>query len=93
MTLSVLAVFDRKTASFDNPFTLLHPGEGIRQFEHLMKDTNTKFGKNPEDFVLMKIGEFDISLGTFQNVSPHINLAGGIQDGGSRKTNKVRNKN
>lgn len=79
MNLSVLAVFDRKTASFEQPFTLVHPGEGIRQFEHLVKNPETKFGKNPEDFVLMKIGEFDTDLGEFKNIQPHVNLSGGLQ--------------
>lgn len=78
--LQVLSVFDTKTASFDKPFTMVHAGEGIRQFEHLLKDPNTKFGMNPEDFILTQIAIFDPNNGTFENCSPQIQLVGGAQE-------------
>lgn len=59
----ICAVKDKKTGLFDRIFTVRHAGEAIREFETICKDTNTKFGKNPEDFDLYQIGTMDYQSG------------------------------
>lgn len=74
----LVAVFDKKTALFDPPFHCRHIGEAIREFDIVRKDPNTKFGKNPEDFDLFQVGEFDEQTGNPIPVTPHVHLSSGV---------------
>lgn len=74
----MLAVYDKKTGLYDNPFIVRHNGDAIREFDHLRKDTNTKFGKNPEDFDLFQIGNYDAASGNVEILQPHTHLASGV---------------
>lgn len=78
MKHAVCAVFDKKTATYDNIFNIRHPGEAIRQWDTLRKNPETKFGKNPEDFDLMQIAWYDDSTGTIEQILPHTHLASGV---------------
>lgn len=78
MKQNAIAVFDKKTALFDNPFFVRHNGDAIRQWDIVRKDETTKFGKNPEDFDLKQIGTYDDETGLFEILSPHIQLASGV---------------
>ncbi|QXP08156.1 MAG: hypothetical protein [Arizlama microvirus] len=74
----VIAVFDKKTGLFDPPFTVRHNGEAVREFGIVKKNPETKFGKNPEDFELFQIGNYNDTLGTFENLTQHVHLDSGI---------------
>ena len=74
----MLAVYDKKTGLYDNPFIVRHNGEAIRGFDHLRKDVNTKFGKNPEDFDLYQIGTYDAQTGNVELITPHTHLLSGV---------------
>lgn len=78
MKLQAVAVFDKKTALYGQPFYVRHLGDAIREWDVVRKDTNNKYGKNPEDFDLKQIGFYDDSNGTFENLSPHTQLASGV---------------
>lgn len=78
MNQSVVAVFDKKTGLYDNPFTVRHVGEAIREWDIVRKDEKTKFGKNPADFDLFKIAEFDYQTGNIAPLAPHLHLASGV---------------
>lgn len=78
MELPVCAVFDKKSGLFDNPFTVRHVAEAVRQWDIVRKDPETKYGKNPEDFDLVNIAEFDVSKGAFKTLQPHRPLASGV---------------
>ena len=41
MKSPMLAVYDKKTGLYDNPFIVRHNGDAIREFDHLRKDTST----------------------------------------------------
>lgn len=73
----ICAVKDKKTGLFDRPFPVRHVGEAIREFQTVCKDTNTKFGKNPEDFDLYQIGEIDYSQGLISLPKP-LQLVSGV---------------
>lgn len=79
MIKKVIAVYDKKTALYDAPFSVRHIGEAIREWETITKDPKTKFGKNPEDFDLFQISEYDDTTGQFQNTIPPLHLGSGIQ--------------
>lgn len=78
MKQPVCAVFDKKTGLYSNPFTLRHIGDAIREFDIIRKDTNTKIGKNPEDFELFQLANFDEELGQFEELKPALHLSSGM---------------
>lgn len=77
MEFPMCAVFDKKTGLYDNPFTVRHVGEAIREWDVVRKNPETKFGKNPEDFDLMEIGVYDASKGLITSTTPKT-LATGV---------------
>jgi len=79
MTRAVIAVYDKKIGLFDPPFTVRHPGEAIREWDIIIKNPETKFGKNPEDFDLFQVGTYDENTGSTTNNTPPTQLASGIQ--------------
>jgi len=74
----VITVFDKKTGLFDRPFVCRHVGEAIREWDMLRKNQETKFGKNPEDFDLYHIGDYDDVTGAITTLQPHNHLATGV---------------
>ena len=52
----IVAIRDLKTGVVSAISSCRHVGEVIREFDLLKKDPNTKFGKHPEDYILLKIG-------------------------------------
>lgn len=78
MKLNVIAVFDKKTALYDQPFTIRHNGDAIRQWDIVRTNQETRYGKNPEDFDLFQIGTYDDETGTFENLTPPTHLASGV---------------
>lgn len=78
MKLPVVAVFDKKMALYERPFTCRMTAEAIREWDMIRKDTSTKIGKNPEDFDLFQIGTYDDEQGTLESVIPKVHLATGV---------------
>lgn len=76
MRMEICSIFDKKTGLYGGPVCVVHVGDAVREFDHLRKDKNTKYGMNPEDFDLMRIGTFDTSLGKFENSQVETLLAG-----------------
>jgi len=77
MQMPVCAVFDKKTGLYENPFVVRHVGEAIREWDFVVKNKETEYGKNPEDFQLMELGSYDFTLGSFVNDTPRT-LATGV---------------
>lgn len=75
----VIAVYDKKIGLFDQPFTVRRQGEAIREWENIVKDPNNRYGKNPEDFDLFHIANYDEVTGVITSVQPHIHLSSGVQ--------------
>lgn len=78
MQLKMVAVFDKKTALYDPPFSVRHTGDAIRQWDIVRADKETKFGKNPEDFDLFEIGTYDDESGKLSNHTPPLHLSSGV---------------
>lgn len=79
MEKPVLAIFDKKIGMFDQPLVVRHLGEGLRDWDHVTKDKNTKYGRNPEDFDLYQIATFNEITGSFSPIQPHLHLQNGVQ--------------
>lgn len=78
MKQPVCAIYDKKTGLFDTPFFVRHNGEAVREWDIVRKDPNTKFGKNPEDFDLFQIANYDFQNGEIVPLKPHTHLGTGI---------------
>lgn len=78
MRHAVCAIYDKKTACFDNIFNVRHPGEAIRQWDIIRKSPENKFGKNPEDFDLFQIAWYEDTSGSIEEIKPHTQLASGV---------------
>lgn len=67
----VYSVFDKKTGSWDNPFTARTHGEAERMFSGALKDNQTLIGQYPEDFSLWHVGTFDPVSGIVGSEKAH----------------------
>lgn len=59
MILKVFAVLDVKVAAYLQPFFMRTAGEAVRAFTGAVNSPETQFGKNPEDYSLFELGEFN----------------------------------
>ena len=59
MDKNLYSIFDKKSATFMQPFVELTDGTATRQCMDLLQNPNTPFSKFPEDFTLMRIGSWD----------------------------------
>lgn len=78
MKLKVISVYDKKTATFAEPFVVRHVGDAIRQWDIVRKNPENKYGKNPEDFDLYQLSEYCDQTGKFEDLSPATQLASGV---------------
>lgn len=74
----MIAVRDLKTGLFDRPFTVRHTAEAIREWDIVRKDPQTKFGKNPADFDLFHIADYEDATGHISPCIPPLHLASGV---------------
>ncbi|AZL82667.1 nonstructural protein [Apis mellifera associated microvirus 60] len=79
MVLKILASYDKKTALYDRPFLVRHVNEALREWDIVCKDQQTKYGKNPEDFDLYLVGQFDDETGEVIPGKPQ-HLSSGVQE-------------
>ncbi len=60
MRLLAFAVYDAKAGAYLRPFFANSAGEAIRSFGDAV-NSDTPFGKHPEDYTLFAVGSFDDS--------------------------------
>lgn len=63
-TLKVYTIRDAKAEAYLAPFTFRTDGEAIRAFGDSVEKPGTSLHDHPEDYFLVRIGEFDIEKGT-----------------------------
>lgn len=63
MILKIYTIHDRAAEAFLAPFFLHYDGMATRSFAQCCTDPNHQFGKQPEDYTLFCIGEFDDETG------------------------------
>lgn len=69
MKLQIFSVHDQKAGAFLQPFFSLNVGTAQRSFETAVNDPATQFSRNPGDYTLFHIGEYeqdDASLTSLQ---------------------------
>lgn len=74
--LVMFSVRDLKANYFLPPFTMRNSEEAIRAFSDLVAKPGSTIHDHPEDFVLVRLGEFDTLTGD-TTIEQSINLAKG----------------
>lgn len=59
MNFKIFAIFDKKALFFTPPFVNRNKAEGLRTFDELVNDSQTRFNKYPSDFQIFELGEWD----------------------------------
>ena len=78
MKHEMFAIFDSKAHAYLPPFIMHQKEMAIRVFADCINDLGHQFGKNPGDYTLFHIGEFDDNKGTVKT-QLNISLANGVE--------------
>lgn len=65
MILKVFSIYDKATEAFNMPFFMLTNSEAIRAFQNMAHDETTQINKNPLDYNLYRLSEYDNATGKF----------------------------
>jgi len=68
----ICSVRDLAAGVYSAPFTSQNSGTAMRDFAHACKDANSQLSKNPEDFQLFIVGQFDDELGILTPQAPSL---------------------
>lgn len=63
MKHQLFSVYDSKAKAYMPPFVMHENAMAVRVFADCINDTSHAFGKNPQDYTLFNIGEFDDNKG------------------------------
>lgn len=66
MIKKVYNVFDTKAKAFLEPFYTINDDTAMRVMVNCLRDVDHPFCKNPEDYQLFSLGEFDDTTGMFK---------------------------
>lgn len=77
LNLKIYTIRDAKAECYLPPFTYRTDGEAIRAFGDSALDGKTPLATHPEDFFLMRVGEFDSDTGAITPCAP-VSLASGL---------------
>lgn len=70
MDLQIFAIYDYKTETFQNIFTVQHEGHAERMFADVARDEDTLIGRHPKDFALVRLGRVDTNTGIIYAEEP-----------------------
>ena len=79
MELRIYAIYDTKAAAFNTPFTAHTDELAIRSAKDVAADTNTVYGRHPEDFVLYHVGIFNDQTGEVAGITPALHVAAFVE--------------
>lgn len=71
------SVFDKKTASYGNPYPAKTDGEANRMFAAAVNTPDIIISLHPADFALYAVGSFDDQSGEFTSQKP-VHIAEGV---------------
>jgi len=70
MIKKMFSVFDIKAAVFSSPFVSIRNETAIRDFNNACADPDSMLSKNPGDYSLYELGEFDDTTGFITPANP-----------------------
>ena len=63
MKVKLYAVLDKASGVYDGPIPCNADGVAMRNFRNTAMDANSTIGKNPSDFSLWRVGEWNDATG------------------------------
>lgn len=75
----MFTIHDQAAQSFLSPFFFLQSAQAVRVFTDCLNSTEHAFSKNPADYTLYEVGDYDDQDGSFKGRSALQNLGNGIQ--------------
>jgi hypothetical protein len=79
MNNKIFSIYDVKAQAYINPFFLPKVAIAIRSFVDCVYDPNHQFGKNPQDYTLFTLGEFNIETGEFEIHESPVHVITGLE--------------
>lgn len=79
MKHKVFTIFDSKAQIYMQPFYMRADGEAVRAFRASLARPDHQFARDPGDYTLFAIGEFDDDSGRFYQSESFVNLGNGVQ--------------
>lgn len=79
MIYDVFAIHDEKAEAFLPPFILPNQNMAKRVFADCVNSDDHQFGKNPEDYTLFRLGQFDDHAGQFLLDRTKHSLGNGVE--------------
>lgn len=70
MRTLIFTVFDKKSATYHQPFFVNHQVHATRIVETAVNDLSTNLGQYPADFALYSLGHYDDQSGLFEPTAP-----------------------
>lgn len=67
MKLKMFSIYDQKADSYTTPFFMHNEAVAIRTFRDMAVDTSHQIGKNPSDYTLFFLGEWDDQEATVES--------------------------
>lgn len=92
MKLQIFSVMDKAVGAFLQPFFSRAKGEAVRSFADACNDEKHNFNTHASDYLLVHLGEFDDTAGTFKCHEP-IRIISAVEclvDEPFREDNKVK---
>lgn len=79
MILKMYAVYDSKLESYLQPFFMQTQGAALRAWDAVVNDSSTQFSKNPADYTLFELGQYDDSTGIVESYQAKKNLGTALE--------------
>lgn len=71
--MKIYTIYDNKAAFYGQPFVAHNAADATRSFQQGANDDQTMICKNPADYELFEIGEYDIQTGLI-TAQEHVSL-------------------
>ena len=72
MITLMLAVHDKESRTFRQPFSMNTKRDAVESFRQVVNDENSQFNKFPDDFDLVQVGEFCVRTGELKPMPPTV---------------------
>lgn len=86
----IFAIYDNKAEAFMQPFFASTVGLALRIFADNVANPDSIMNKNPNDFVIYEIGQWDEQTGEVHNLTENKNLGMAIEYHPSNKMEAVQ---
>jgi hypothetical protein len=76
MKMNVYSIYDTAAAVYLRPFFMQSDGQALRSFSDIANDAEHDIGRHPEDYTLVRIGDFNDQNGQLIPESPESLITG-----------------